>query len=95
MVKGRSRTTGLDRLRREQSLHESVTGLRGPDGRFIAGGSAVPSAVVVVETRQQRRYAARMAAKGAPALRQQPGAGVEPGSSGGVSTHDDYEGDTV
>jgi hypothetical protein len=41
---------------------------RGPDGQYLVKGASVRSlAVVVVETRQQRRYMAQQAAKGGKA----------------------------
>lgn len=69
MVKGRSRTTGWLRLRKEQALAKSQTGLVAPDGRFVAGGVVAPDAVVVVESRQQRRHQERMAVKGYTAIK--------------------------
>lgn len=41
---------------------------RGPDGQYLVKGASVRSlAVVVTETRQQRRYMAQQAAKGGQA----------------------------
>lgn len=67
MTKGYSRTSGHERLRKEQALRgQNYAQARAYHGCFASGvvAAAAPLAVVVVETRQQRRYRDRMALKG-------------------------------